>query len=153
MGTRQLGRSVAVFAVALCVLPAVASGATARWTGKTNQGRAAIAHVRDDGRIRLIKTKYKASCRKAGYTWVSSQLWKDAPEGPIEQGGGQFSDSGPLSGPYKRGSYTIEGSVAGTIADGRIRGTQSLVIRIYNRQKRQIDVCKSNIRFTVRAPS
>jgi hypothetical protein len=153
MGTRQLCRLTALFAVGLCVLPAMASGATARWTGKTNQGRAAIAHVGDDGRIRLIKTKYKADCRKPRYTWSSSQLWKDAPEGPIEQGNGQFSDSGPLSGPYKRGSFTVEGSVAGTIADGRIKGTQSLVIRVYNAQKRQIDVCKSNIRFTIRAPN
>jgi hypothetical protein len=74
------------------------------------------------------------------------------PEGPIEQGNGQFSDSGPWSDSYKRGSYTVEGSISGTIANGRIDGTQSLVIRLFNKQKRQIDVCKSKIRFTVRAP-
>ena len=45
---------------------------------------------------------------------------------------------------------TIEGSIAGTITDTRIDGKQTLVIRVYNAQKRQIDFCKSRISFTVR---
>src|SRR4051812_13653725 len=152
MRIRRVPVGMVVCAFALCALPASASAATARWTGKTNQRRAAIAHVRDDGRLRLMKVKYKADCRKPGYTWTSAQIWKDLPEGPIEQGNGQFSDSGSLTDTYKRGSFTVEGSVSGTIANGRIDGTQSLVIRLFNKQKRQIDVCKSNIRFTARAP-
>jgi len=149
---KQALAAMAMAALGAGLGASTAAAATARWTGKTNQGRAAIAHVRDDGRIRLIKTKYKAGCRKPGYTWVSQQLWKDLPEGPIEQGNGQFSDSGLLTDTYKQGSFTVDGSVSGTIADNRIEGTQSLVIRLFNRQKRQIDVCKSKIRFTVRAP-
>ena len=147
MRFRLLAATLALFGVV--AVQATAHGTHGRWTGKTNQGRAAIVKV-DEGRITLIKTKYKARCRNKRFTWTSQQIWQDKPDGPIEQADGQFSDSGPWSHPYKRGSVTIEGSIAGTMTDTRIDGKQTLVIRVFNARQRQIDVCKSRISFTVR---
>jgi hypothetical protein len=149
-GTRLAG-AVAATALGLGAA-APAEAAIVKWTGKTNQGRGAFAWVRD-GRIVLVKTKYRARCRNKRVVWNGQQFWRDVPEDPIEQGNGQFSDGGTLEERYKRGKVRFEGLLSGTMGPDLIEGGQIMRIRMFNRQGRQINVCKRAINFKLRPPS
>jgi hypothetical protein len=147
VGTRRLFLILAGFALLLCALPAPASAAMRKATGKTNQGLAALAWVRDDNSVALVKLKYKTRCRAPGYTAGSTIYFRDNERKPFVRDGALFSDGGKFEGPYKRGKVVFTTAMAGgPSADGGWEGTFRVQMRFYNRQGRQIDFCKTGVR-------
>ena len=147
MGTRRLFLLMAVAAVALTALPATASAAMRKATGKTSQGLAALTWVRDDNSVALVKLRYKTRCRAPGYTAGSTIYFRDNERKPFVRDGARFSDGGKFESPYKRGKVVVTTAMAGgPSADGGTEGTFRVQMRFYNRQGRQIDFCKTGVK-------
>jgi hypothetical protein len=128
-------------------LPATANAAMRKATGKTNQGLAALAWVRDDNSVALVKLKYKTRCRKPGYTAGSIIYFRDNERKPFARDGARFSDGGKFEEPYKRGKAVFTTAMAGgPSAGGGWEGTFRVQMRFYNRQGRMIDFCKTGVR-------
>ena len=93
MGTRQLCRLTALFAVTACVVPAAADAAMRKATGETSQGRGALVWVRDDNSVALVKVQWRAACRRS-VPATGSLYFRDNQRQPFVRDGARFSDGG-----------------------------------------------------------
>ena len=144
MGTRRLSWGIALCMVALCALPATASAAMRKATGKTNQGKAVSAWIRGDNSVALVKFAFKAKCRDPGYYWTDKMYFRDRPEGPFERQGEAFSDGGKYKMKYKDGPATFVANMTGAPSPaGGWEGTFRISVRAYNRRGKMIDFCKT----------
>jgi hypothetical protein len=147
MGTRRLYSVTALCAVGLCALPATADAAMRKATGKTNQGQSAVAWVRDDNSVAHVLVKYKARCRKPGFVVTGRMGYRDNQRKPFVRDGALFSDSGKGDIPYRRGKMVFTTAMAGgPSAAGGFEGSFRVQMRVYNRQGRLIDFCKTGVR-------
>jgi hypothetical protein len=134
-----------VCAVALCALPASASAALRKATGKTSQGKRALAHIREDNSVALVKLYYAADCRKPTFKYSAGIYFRDVPDAPFQRQGDAFSDGGPLKRKLSKGRYAkLVGQMTGApSAAGGWEGTLQITVRVYNRKDKQIDACKT----------
>jgi hypothetical protein len=138
--------------VAALALPASALGATKYYAGKTEQGHKTSAKV-VDGDLKWLKVTWKVNCDDEGFVLGPLRTtWIDAPQGPIQQTGTTFTDSG--GGEFKRKDghkAVFQESVAGEIlAGGRIKGRQTVDARYYNAKGKEYDRCHGKIDFSLK---
>lgn len=142
---KRLALLIAV--LALAALPPVALAATKTYVGKTEQGYRASAKV-VDGKLKWLKLKYWLDCKDSKYTYGPiSDGWLDAPQGPIEQQGRRFTDSGSGENTDKRG-HTVKWTAALSgeiLSGGRIKAKHTQTVRLFNSKGKQYDYCRGTI--------
>ena len=155
MGARPLVSGIAVIAATLCALPATATAAMRKATGKTSQRQPALAWVRDDGSVALVKVKYRARCRAPGYRSSGVMYYRDNTRKPFVRDGARFSDSGKFETKDRRGKIVFTTSMAGgPSADGGWEGSFRVQTRWFDRRGHQIDFCQTGVRkWKVAAPA
>jgi hypothetical protein len=148
---KRLALLIAV--LALAATPSVALGATKTYVGKTEQGYRASAKV-VDGKLKWLKLKYWLDCKDSEYTYGPvSDGWADLPEGPIEQEGRRFSDSGsgedtnPKNGHKVRWSGALSGEI---LSGGRIKAKHTQTVRFFNSKGKQYDYCRGTISISLK---
>jgi hypothetical protein len=146
MGIRRVLAGMLVVAVALCALPAAASAAMRKATGKTSQRLPALVWVRDDGSVALVKVKYRARCRAPGFRSSGVMYYRDNERKPFVRNGAQFSDSGKFE-ETSRGVRTVftTSMSGGPSADGGFEGNFRVQTRYYRKGKR-FDFCQTGVR-------
>jgi hypothetical protein len=114
-------------------------------TGKTSQGKRALAHIREDNSVEFVKLNYVADCRKPGFKYSAGINFKDVPDAPFQRQGDAFSDGGPLKRKLPNGRYAkLVGQMAGApSAAGGWEGTLQITVRVYSRKGKRIDACKT----------
>jgi hypothetical protein len=130
--------------VVLSALPATASAANRKATGKTSQGRQALVWVRGDGSVSYVRVRFKADCRKPDYVWTDGMFFRDRAPEPFQRDGAMFSNGGKFKKPYPGGSAAFNTMMTGgPSADGGFEGTFRVSVRLYSRKHRLRDVCRA----------
>ena len=142
-------RLLVLLALAALALPASASAATRYYVGKTEQGYRSSAKV-VDGDLKWLKLKWWVDCKDSDYTYGPfKDGWYDLPQGPIEQTGTKFTDSGSGEAPLDRPKghkVRWSTSIAGEIHSGKvIKATHRVEVRFFNSKGKQYDVCRGAI--------
>lgn len=136
----------------LLAVPVAALAATKTYAGKTEQGYRASAKV-VDGKLKWLKLKYWLDCKDADYTvGPVNEKWVDLPDGPIEQQGKHFTDSGTVEYDIGKGhKVRIALELSGDIlSGGRIKATHTARARYYNSKGKQYDYCRGSIDMSLR---
>jgi hypothetical protein len=146
MGIRRVWVGMLVCAVGMSALPAVASAAMRKATGKTSQRLPALVWVRDDGSVSLVKVKYRGSCRARGFRSTGVIYYRDNTRKPFVRDGALFSDGGTFEDTI-RGVRTVFTTAmsGGPSADGGFEGNFRVQTRYY-RKGRRIDFCQTGVR-------
>jgi hypothetical protein len=145
-GTRRarLAAAVAATAVALSAVPATASAANRKATGKTQQRLPSLAWVREDNSIALVKLTYRAECRAPGYYWRDRVYFVDNAKRPFQREGANFSDGGKFEMKYREGPAIFNTKMTGGPSpEGGWQGTFAITVRVYNKRKKLTDFCRT----------
>lgn len=121
------------------------------YKGRTSQGYKARLVVRD-GRLKFANIQWLAHCRNRDVTWgpVTYSPWTDTPEGPIEQEGNDFSDSGGgrRVRPNER-AYIIQ-HLSGHFSGDRVSGRMTSTVRFRAKGIKGRQYCRSRLRFNAK---
>jgi hypothetical protein len=136
--------------VALTVVPvgvALAANPDGTYRGKTSQGFNAVMKVQG-GLVQRVNVPWRGHCRAKGFHWGPEKpfWWTNAPEGPIEQSGNTFSDSGRIVRKKHGNRAVIKVSLHGHISGNTVKGTETAKVRVHDQHGR--DVCKAHVRWS-----
>jgi hypothetical protein len=143
-------RLLPLLALLVLAVPASASAATTYYVGKTEQGYRSSAKV-VDGDLKWLKVTWRADCQDPGYRYGPvGTIWLDRPDGPIEQSGRKFTDSGSREVRTTKGHKgVIEETLTGRLyAGGVIKANHTVTARFFNSKGKQYDTCSGS--FDVR---
>jgi hypothetical protein len=139
--------------IALLLASGLAAGAAeakiVKLTGQTTQGFPVVAWVKN-GRLVLVRLKWTARCHRThDVLGPTNTYWRDTPDGPIEQTGNTFTDSGTLRYRLPRKQHgVVHEKLKGTFSTTKVSGVQTISESIFNRRGKKLDVCSSKVRFS-----